>query len=112
MRPTAAALAALALVLAPVAAPAQSGKAGDFVAVQPAGQWLASRFIGQPVSNAAGETIGNINDVLFDKGGRAASVVIGAKIGSSRGSNTARRTPTARHSHQTATLPWKRSHGI
>jgi hypothetical protein len=77
MRTSAAAAVALALVLTPAAAFAQSGKAGEFVAVQPAGQWLASQFIGQSVTNAAGETIGDINDVLFDKSGRAANVVIG-----------------------------------
>jgi hypothetical protein len=45
--------------------------------VQPAGQWLASQFIGQPVTNAAGEKIGDINDLLLDKSGRAENVVIG-----------------------------------
>ncbi len=49
----------------------------QFVTVQPQGQWLASQFLGQPVTNQAGETIGDINDVLFDKSGRMATVVIG-----------------------------------
>ena len=45
--------------------------------MQPADQWLASQFIGQAVSNAAGEAIGDINDLLFDKSGKIANVVIG-----------------------------------
>jgi sporulation protein YlmC with PRC-barrel domain len=65
----------LALCVAPAAGYAQ--KAGKFVSVQPAGQFLATQFIGQPVSNAAGETIGDINDVLFDKTGRIVNVVVG-----------------------------------
>jgi sporulation protein YlmC with PRC-barrel domain len=72
----AAALAA-SLLLAPAAGLAQSGTADRFVTLQPADQWLASQFTGQAVSNAAGETIGDINDLLFDKNGRIANVVIG-----------------------------------
>ena len=49
----------------------------DFVTVQPPGQWLASQFLGKPVTNQAGETIGNINGLLSDKSGRIATAVIG-----------------------------------
>jgi sporulation protein YlmC with PRC-barrel domain len=56
---------------------AQASKGHDFVTVQPTGQWLASQFMGQPVTNDAGENIGNISDLLFDKSGRIANVVIG-----------------------------------
>jgi PRC-barrel domain len=56
--------------------PASNGKS-EFVTVQPQGQWLASQFLGQAVTNQAGENIGNINDVLFDKSGRIATAVIG-----------------------------------
>jgi sporulation protein YlmC with PRC-barrel domain len=56
---------------------AQTEKPQDFVTVQPVGQWLASQFMGQAVTNQAGETIGDINDVLFDRSGRIANVVIG-----------------------------------
>ena len=66
-----------ALVLAPATGWAQTGKAETFVTVQPAGQWLASQFIGQPVTNEAGERVGDINDLLFDKSGQVATVVIG-----------------------------------
>jgi len=68
---------AASLLLAPVAGLAQTGSAERFVTVQPADQWLASQFIGQGATNQAGETIGSINDLLFDKSGRIANVVIG-----------------------------------
>src|SRR6185295_2609072 len=48
-----------------------------FVSVQPQGQWLASRFVGQAVSNQAGQNVGDINDLLFDKTGRISTAVIG-----------------------------------
>src|SRR5262245_63478594 len=65
-----------AMVIAPTFAFAQA-KSEDFVTLQPPGQWLASQFIGQPVTNSAGETIGNVSDLLFDKSGRIVNVVIG-----------------------------------
>ncbi len=49
----------------------------QFVTVQPQGEWLGSLFLGQAVTNQAGETIGDVNDVLFDKTGRISTVVIG-----------------------------------
>ena len=67
---------ALALLASPVPGFAQASK-DNFVTVQPAGQWLASQFMGQPVTNDAGENIGSISDLLFDKSGRIANVVIG-----------------------------------
>ena len=51
--------------------------AGAFVTVQPQGQWLAAQLLGQPITNQAGETIGNVNDLLLDKSGRIVNVVIG-----------------------------------
>ncbi|NJO34940.1 MAG: PRC-barrel domain containing protein [Rhodospirillales bacterium] len=66
-----------AMLMAIVPLHAQTAKSGDFVSVQPAGQWLAAQFIGQTVTNQAGETIGNIDDLLFDKSGRIVHVVIG-----------------------------------
>jgi hypothetical protein len=67
---------ALVLLAGSASGFAQSPK-DQFVTLQPAGQWLSSQFIGQPVSNDAGETVGNIDDLLFDKGGRIVNVVIG-----------------------------------
>ena len=55
---------------------AQTGK-DNFVTVQPAGKWLTSQFMGQLVTNDAGENIGSISDLLLDKSGRIANVVIG-----------------------------------
>jgi hypothetical protein len=57
----------------------RAGQTADssFVTVQPQGQWLASQLMGQPITNEAGENVGNINDLLFEKGGRIENVVIG-----------------------------------
>jgi sporulation protein YlmC with PRC-barrel domain len=71
---------ALAVLVAPPPGLAQTNvgaKVGAFVTVQPAGQSLASRFIGQPVVNDGGERIGNISDLLFDGSGRIVNVLIG-----------------------------------
>jgi sporulation protein YlmC with PRC-barrel domain len=48
-----------------------------FVTAQSEDQWLASLFFGQAVINNASETIGDINDLLFDKSGRISTAVIG-----------------------------------
>jgi sporulation protein YlmC with PRC-barrel domain len=68
---------AAALLMASSYGFAQTAPPEAFVTVQPAGQWLASQFIGQSVTNQAGERIGDINDLLFDKRGQIANVVIG-----------------------------------
>ena len=67
----------VALLLAPLSVPAQTTKSDGLATVQPAGQWLAKQFIGQAVTNPTGERIGDINDLLFDKSGRIANVVVG-----------------------------------
>jgi sporulation protein YlmC with PRC-barrel domain len=77
MKSSLAAALAATLLLAPTAGFAQTTTQERFVTVQPADQWLASQFIGQAVSNDAGEVIGDINDLLFDKSGKIANVVIG-----------------------------------
>jgi sporulation protein YlmC with PRC-barrel domain len=41
------------------------------------GEWRSSKLIGTAVKNNAGETIGDINDVLLSKDGQARAVVIG-----------------------------------
>jgi sporulation protein YlmC with PRC-barrel domain len=41
------------------------------------GELRTNKLMGANVSNTAGETIGNINDVLIDKDGKLAAVVIG-----------------------------------
>jgi hypothetical protein len=73
----AALIVASAAGLAQTAPPATQKTDTPFVTVQPEGQWLASRFIGQAATNPAGETIGDINDLLFDNSGRISTAVIG-----------------------------------
>jgi sporulation protein YlmC with PRC-barrel domain len=71
---------ATALIVASAAGFAQTSSPRsdvEFVTVQPAGQWSAGQFIGSPVTNEAGENIGDVNDVLFDKTGRVSTAVIG-----------------------------------
>ena len=58
MKATLAAAFAASLLLAPSSGFAQTGTPDRFVTVQPADKWLASQFIGQAVSNEAGEAIG------------------------------------------------------
>jgi sporulation protein YlmC with PRC-barrel domain len=73
----------LALAAAPLTAPAlaqapgSSGATMPFVAQQPADEWLARVFIGEAVHNAAGETIGDINDLVFNRQGQISTVVVG-----------------------------------
>lgn len=59
----------------PAVPPATSSPA--FVVQQPPGEWLASLFYGQDVTNAAGEKLGDVSDLVFDKTGRISTVVIG-----------------------------------
>jgi sporulation protein YlmC with PRC-barrel domain len=68
---------ASAATFAQTAPPVGTKKDNSFVTLQPQGQWLASRFVGQAVTNQAGENIGDINDVLFDTTGRISTAVIG-----------------------------------
>ena len=74
---------ALALAAAPLTGQAlaqatgPSGATMPFVAQQPADEWLARVFIGQAVHNTAGEAIGDINDLVFNRKGQISTVVIG-----------------------------------
>jgi high-affinity K+ transport system ATPase subunit B len=70
-------LLALAVTAGPAFAQAPGGAGTPFIVQQPAGEWLTSLFIGQLVSNPAGETVGDINDLLFDKTGRVTVAVLG-----------------------------------
>jgi hypothetical protein len=70
---------ALALSTAPVifeTARAQT-TAPMFVASQPAGEMLGRLFTGALVKNAAGETVGDINDVVFSQSGQISTVILG-----------------------------------
>lgn len=48
-----------------------------FITKQPPGESLARVFLGAAVQNAAGETIGDVHDVMFDRDGRITSVLLG-----------------------------------
>ena len=74
---------ALALAAAPPLGQASaqtadtSGATVSFVTQQAANEWLARVFIGQAVHNATGETVGDVNDLVFDRKGRINSVILG-----------------------------------
>lgn len=68
-------LTATGSALAQDAAPAKA--AVRFIAEQPASEWLARVYIGSKVQNSAGETVGDVNDIMFDRTGRISTVVLG-----------------------------------
>jgi hypothetical protein len=74
-------VAAVALILAASQAVAQTASPAavnpTFVTQQPTGEWLVTHFLGAIVKNTKGESIGDINDVLFDKDGRISTAVLG-----------------------------------
>ena len=49
----------------------------QFVTEQPSSEWRSRLFIGAPVLNTAGETVGDVNDLVFDHSGRISTVVLG-----------------------------------
>jgi sporulation protein YlmC with PRC-barrel domain len=60
----------------------KAGSAGatmSFVTQQPANEWLTRVFIGQAVHNAAGETVGDIKDLVFNHKGQISTAVIGVQ---------------------------------
>ena len=68
----AAALAAFALLTAPLAA--QTGK---FITQEKTDQWRASKLVGVNVYNQNNDKVGDIREVIVDKSGKADAVVIG-----------------------------------
>ena len=48
-----------------------------FVTQQPTNEWLAGVFIGAKVKNDAGNTVGDIYDLLFSPQGQINTVVLG-----------------------------------
>ena len=71
---TLAAVLALAPVLAPTAALAQSG---PFLSQEGSDLWRASKLVGVDVLGPDGRKVGDVSDVLMDRDGRASAVVIG-----------------------------------
>lgn len=49
----------------------------EFVTTQPDNQSLGRVFLGASVKNPAGQIVGDINDLMFDKAGNISTVVIG-----------------------------------
>jgi ribosomal 30S subunit maturation factor RimM len=49
----------------------------EFVPAQKQGDWFASDMIGETVTNAANENIGDINDVIINEQGQVQAAVIG-----------------------------------
>jgi sporulation protein YlmC with PRC-barrel domain len=60
---------------APAAKSESSGKT-DLVSAQKPDQWLASKFKGTDVVGSDNEKIGDVSDILFDKGGKVDAIVI------------------------------------
>jgi hypothetical protein len=53
------------------------GNAPKFVASQSADQWVFSKFKGTDVGGPNDESIGGVNDLLFDKSGKILGVIVG-----------------------------------
>lgn len=49
----------------------------QFVAEQPANEYLARVFLGSAVQNTGGETLGDVRDLVFDHSGHISTVVLG-----------------------------------
>ncbi len=69
-------LSAVLLMTLAASASAQTG-ATAFKTEQAMGEWRGFNYIGQPIVNSAGEKIGDVNDILFDRSGKITTVVIG-----------------------------------
>ena len=54
-----------------------SSNSAQFLNKQESDDWLASNLIGKSVVNAQDETIGEINDLVTDQGGKIVAVLIG-----------------------------------
>ena len=48
-----------------------------FKLTQGANEWRMANYVGQPIVNASGEKIGDVSDMLFDRGGKITTVVVG-----------------------------------
>jgi hypothetical protein len=60
---------------APMRQDAAAGK--QIITEQKADQWLASKFKGTDVIGANNEKIGDVDDILFEKDGRAVAYIVG-----------------------------------
>jgi sporulation protein YlmC with PRC-barrel domain len=48
-----------------------------FKLTQGANEWRVANYVGKPIVNASGEKIGDVSDMLFDRGGKITTVVVG-----------------------------------
>ena len=56
---------------------ATAAPAMPFISAQPSNEWLARMFMGAAIQNTAGETVGEVSDLMFDPSGRISTVVVG-----------------------------------
>lgn len=56
---------------------AKPATAIQFVTDQPSGESLARLYMGAAVQNPAGEMVGDVNDLVFDRNGHISTVVLG-----------------------------------
>jgi hypothetical protein len=54
-----------------------AGNGPKFIAMQSPDQWVFSKFKGTDVIGPSDETIGGVNDLLFDKSGKIVAVIVG-----------------------------------
>jgi sporulation protein YlmC with PRC-barrel domain len=54
-----------------------AAQTNQFLTSQPASESLVRVFLGAVVKSNSGETVGDINDVIFDKTGKITSVILG-----------------------------------
>lgn len=74
----AAALLTTAFFICPASAQTATSKATDnAVSAHKEGEWRASKLVGVDVYNEANEKIGDINEIILDKSGKAANVILG-----------------------------------
>jgi sporulation protein YlmC with PRC-barrel domain len=74
----AAALLTTALFTCTASAQTATSKTTDgTVSAHKEGQWRASKLVGVDVYNEANEKIGDINEIILDKSGKAANVILG-----------------------------------
>lgn len=77
MRTSATILAASLLLATPALAQDTTPTGVEFVEKQSEEQDLASRFIGTPVVNTTGETLGKVNDLVMNTEGQVEVIIIG-----------------------------------
>ncbi len=66
-----------ASLAAAITTPAMSAGNEVFIAKQSAGQWTANTLIGQPVKNAKGDALGDVNDLVFGQDSKLVAIVVG-----------------------------------